>query len=155
MVMSPVHQVSPKPSCKAQWKGEEDEADRGRGGKTTSRNRQAWSSASPRGQWRTGKMEETGCEIICGAPMTLAVMMMISNWHPHPVVSLIITRPFTDNQPVIYLRVRFPRVHSQTYDVDQQPSLSPLSRQRRSESHICQTAIGRILDTIKKQGPWP
>ena len=34
-------------------KGEEDKADRGRGGKTTLRNGQAWSSASPRGQWRT------------------------------------------------------------------------------------------------------
>ena len=50
------HQVWPKPSCKeAQWKGEEDEADRGRGGKTTSGNGQAWSSLSPRGQWRTGE----------------------------------------------------------------------------------------------------
>ena len=35
--------------------------------------RQVWSSASPRGQWRTGKMEKTGCKIICGAPTTLAV----------------------------------------------------------------------------------
>ena len=51
--MSPVLQVWPKPSCKAQWKGEEDKADRGRGGKTTSGNGQAWSSAGPRGQWRT------------------------------------------------------------------------------------------------------
>ena len=39
-------------------KGEEDKADRGRGGTTTSRNGQAWSSASPRGQWRTGKNGE-------------------------------------------------------------------------------------------------
>ena len=54
MVMSPVHQVRPKPSCKAQPKGEEDKTDRGRGGKT-SRNGQAWSLPSPRGQWRTGK----------------------------------------------------------------------------------------------------
>ena len=54
-VMSPVHQVRPKPSCKAQWKGEEDKADRGRGGKTTSGNGQVWSSPSSRGQWRTGK----------------------------------------------------------------------------------------------------
>ena len=43
---------------------------------------QAWSSPSPRGQWRTGKMEETGCKIICGAPTILVVkelvmMMMI------------------------------------------------------------------------------
>ena len=53
--MFPIHQVWPKPSCKAQWKGEEDKADKGRGGRTTSGNGQAWSSASPRGQWRTGK----------------------------------------------------------------------------------------------------
>ena len=30
-------------------------ADKGRGGKTASGNGQAWSSPSPRGQWRTGK----------------------------------------------------------------------------------------------------
>ena len=61
-------------------KGEEDKADKGRGGKTTLGNGQAWSSASPRGQFRTGKMEKTGCKIICGAPATLAVkglMMMM------------------------------------------------------------------------------
>ena len=84
MVMSPDHQVWPKPSCKAQWKGEEDKADKGRGRKTTSGNVQAWSSASPRGQWRTGKNGETGSKIICGAPTTLAVkglmmMMMTCN----------------------------------------------------------------------------
>ena len=33
-------------------------ADRGRGGKTTSGNGQAWSSVSPKGQWRTGKNGE-------------------------------------------------------------------------------------------------
>ena len=52
---SPVHQVWPKPSCKAQWKGEEDKADTGRGRKITSGNGQVWNSPSPRGQWRTGK----------------------------------------------------------------------------------------------------
>ena len=36
-------------------------------------NGQAWSLPSPRGQWRTGKMEATGGEVICGAPMTLAI----------------------------------------------------------------------------------
>ena len=56
------------------------QTDRARGRKTTSGNGQAWSSAS---QWRTGKMEKTGCKIICGAPTTLAVkglmmMMMMS-----------------------------------------------------------------------------
>ena len=39
-------------------KGEEDKAERGRGGKTTSKNGQAWSLASPGGQWRTGKNGE-------------------------------------------------------------------------------------------------
>ena len=53
--MSPVHQVWPKLSCKAQWKGEEDKSDRGRGWKTTSGNGQAWSWPSPKGQWRTGQ----------------------------------------------------------------------------------------------------
>ena len=42
-------------------------------GKTTSGDGQAWSLASPRGQWRTGKTEKTGCKIICGAPTTLVV----------------------------------------------------------------------------------
>ena len=54
-------------------RGEEDKADRGRGGKTTSGNGNDWSSAGPRGQWRTGKMEKTGWEITCGASTTLAV----------------------------------------------------------------------------------
>ena len=27
----------------------------------------------PEGQWRTWKMEESGCEIICGVPVTLSV----------------------------------------------------------------------------------
>ena len=55
MGMSPVHQVWPKPSCKALWKGDEDKADTGRGGKTTAGNAQAWSLPSPRGQWKTEK----------------------------------------------------------------------------------------------------
>ena len=50
-----VRQVWPKPSCKAQWKGEGDKSNKGRGGKTTSRSGQAWSSPSPRAQWRTGE----------------------------------------------------------------------------------------------------
>ena len=39
-------------------RGEEDKTNRGRGGKTTSGNGQAWSSPSPRAQWRTGKNGE-------------------------------------------------------------------------------------------------
>ena len=70
MVMFPVLQVSPKPFCKAQLKGEEDKTDRARGRKTTSRLgiRQV---AEGSGEQRN--MEETGCEIICGAPATLVV----------------------------------------------------------------------------------
>ena len=43
---------------------------RGRGGKTTTGNvvRQV-----PEGSGEQGKMKETGCKIICGAPTTLAV----------------------------------------------------------------------------------
>ena len=54
---------------------EEGKADRRRSGKTTSRNGQAWSLPSHRGQWRTErkKMEENGCEVTRGAPTTLAV----------------------------------------------------------------------------------
>ena len=49
-------------------RGEEDKADTGRGGKTPSGNGQAWSLASLRGQWRTGKNRGN-----FGAPTTLAV----------------------------------------------------------------------------------
>ena len=48
-------------------------------------NGQAWSSPSPRGQWRTGEKgtpkkqqeQKTGCKIICGAPTTLPVKGLI------------------------------------------------------------------------------
>ena len=75
--MFPVHQVWPKPFCKAQWKGEEDKADRERQHQGMDRPgvRQV-----PEGSWEQGKMEKTGCKIICGAPTTLAVkglMMMM------------------------------------------------------------------------------
>ena len=74
MVLSPVHQVWPKPSYKAQRRGEEDKADRGRGGKTTSGNGMDRPGVCqvPEGSEEQGKMEETGCEINCGAPTTLA-----------------------------------------------------------------------------------
>ena len=69
-----------KPSCKAQWKGEEDKADKGRGGKTTSGTDRPGVRQVPEGSGEQGKMEKTGCKIICGAPTTLAVkglMMMM------------------------------------------------------------------------------
>ena len=77
--MFPIHQVWPKPSCKAQWKGEEDKADTGRGGKKTSG---PAVQQVPEGSGEQGKMEKTGCKIICGAPTTLVIkglMMMMIN----------------------------------------------------------------------------
>ena len=68
--MSPVHHVWPKPFCKARSKGEDDKADRRRGGKTTSG---TGVRHVPEGSGEQRKMEETGCEIICGAPTTLVV----------------------------------------------------------------------------------
>ena len=68
-VMFPVHQVWPKPSCK----GEEGKADRGRGGKTTSGMDRPEICQVPEGTGEQGKMEETGCQTICGAPTTLVV----------------------------------------------------------------------------------
>ena len=46
---------------------------RGRGGKTISGNGRAWSSSSPRGQWRTGKNGGNWLQNICGSPATLTV----------------------------------------------------------------------------------
>ena len=81
--MSPVHQVWPKPFCKAQLGGgerererereREDEADGERGGKATSGNDRPGVRQVQEGSGKKGKMEETGCEVICGAPTTLAV----------------------------------------------------------------------------------
>ena len=73
MVVSPVHQFWPKPSCKANWTGEEDKVDRGRSGKTVSGNGQAWSSPSPRGQWRTGKNGGNWLRNHLWCPATLTV----------------------------------------------------------------------------------
>ena len=55
MVMFPAHQVWPKPSCKAQSKGDEDKADRGRGGKTASGNGQAGVCQLPEDGGERGK----------------------------------------------------------------------------------------------------
>ena len=51
MDMSPIRQVWPKPSYKARWKGEEDEADRRRGGPGVGK--------VPQGSEEQRKMEET------------------------------------------------------------------------------------------------
>ena len=52
---------------------EEDKADRGRGGKTTSGNGQVWSSLSTRGQWKTGENRGNSLLNHLLAPTTLAI----------------------------------------------------------------------------------
>ena len=72
-----IHQVCPKPSCKGQLKGEEDKADRRRGGKTTSGNGQVWSSPSPRGQWRT---EKNGGNWLCSHLLVPQRSWQLRDW---------------------------------------------------------------------------
>ena len=65
--MSPTDQIWPKPSCKAQRKGE-----RRQGIQHQGMNKPGVRKV-PEGSGEQRKMEETGCEIICGAPTTLTV----------------------------------------------------------------------------------
>ena len=85
MVRFPVHQVWPKPPCKGTVKG-----GRRQGGqrKRWEDNIREWTGLEfgkiLEGNGEQGKMEKTGCKIICGAPTTLAVkglmmMMMMSS----------------------------------------------------------------------------
>ena len=55
----------------------------GRQGRRWEDNIREWTGlefAKSRGQWRTGKMEESGCEIICGAPTILPVKRWMRWW---------------------------------------------------------------------------
>ena len=73
MDMSPVHQVWPKPFCKAQWKREEDKADKKQNKNRWEDNiRDGQAQILPRleGSGEHGKMEETGSEVIYGTPKT-------------------------------------------------------------------------------------
>ena len=71
--MSPVHQVWPKPSCRHSERGKRRQ---GRQRKRWKDNIREWTGLEFTVSQRAvenGKMEETGCEIICGASKTLAV----------------------------------------------------------------------------------
>ena len=68
MDMSPIHQVRPNPSSKAQWKGEESQVARKEMGRHQGIDRPGVCQV-PEGSGEQTKMEETGCEVICGAPM--------------------------------------------------------------------------------------
>ena len=81
--MFPVHQVWPKPSYSEREKKTrqtEEEVGRQHQGMDRPGVRQV-----PEGSGEQGKMEKTGCKIICGAPTTLAgkglMMMMMTIWH--------------------------------------------------------------------------
>ena len=65
------HLASQRPSGKVPLEGEEEEVDRRRGGKTTSKSEQGWSLPTPRGLWRQKKMERAGCKVVRGAPTIL------------------------------------------------------------------------------------
>ena len=73
MVMAPVHQVWPRPFCKAQWNGKKTRQTEEEVGRQHQGMDRPWVHQVPEGSGEQGKMEETGCEIICGAPVTLAV----------------------------------------------------------------------------------
>ena len=74
MVMSPVHQVLAKTILQGTVKGGRRQ---GRQRKRWEDNIREWTglefAKSQRAVENREKMEETGCEIICGAPTTLAV----------------------------------------------------------------------------------
>ena len=72
MVMFPVHQVWPKPPCNAERKGEEDKAEEEVGRQHKGMDGPGVRQV-PEGSEEQGKMEKTGCGIVCGAPTTLAV----------------------------------------------------------------------------------
>ena len=81
VVMFPVHQVGPKPSCKGTAKE----------GKRQGGKRKWWEDnisewTVPEGSGEQGKMKKTDCKIICGAPTTLAVkglMLMVMTAMSH------------------------------------------------------------------------
>ena len=77
MAITPIHQVWPKPSCKAQWKGEENKAIKGAVKQYQGMDRLGVWQLTPRGQWRTRK---SGCKVICCAlmiPMVQVLLMMM------------------------------------------------------------------------------
>ena len=82
MVTFPGHQVWPKPPCKAQWKGKKTRQTEEEVGRQHQGMDRPGLWQVPEGSGEQGKMEKTGCKIICGAPTTLAVkglmMMMMS-----------------------------------------------------------------------------
>ena len=71
--MSPVHKVWPKPSCQHSEKGKKTRQTEEEGGRHHQGMDRPGVRLVPEGGGKQGKMEETGCEMICGDTTTLTV----------------------------------------------------------------------------------
>ena len=92
----------PKPSCRAQWKGEEDKADRGRGGKTKSlefaksqravEKREKWrklvakSSVVPQWPWRLRERWDDDGEIFRKYSLSMDIFWVCRSWQMSPQI---------------------------------------------------------------------
>ena len=80
MVMFPVHQVWPKP--RHSERGKKTRRTKEEVGRQHQEMDRPGVRQVPEGSGEQGKIEKTGCKIICGAPMTYAVkglMIMMMN----------------------------------------------------------------------------
>ena len=96
MVMFPVHQVWPNYLARHSGKGKQTrQTEEGVGRHHQGMDRPGVRQV-PEGSGEQGKMEKTGCKIICGAPTTLAVkglmMMMMITQRLHAVSCLACVR---------------------------------------------------------------
>ena len=73
MVMSPIHQVWPNHLAKHSERGKKTRQTEEEVGRQHQGMDRPGVHQVPEDSEEQGKMEETGCEIICGAPTTLAV----------------------------------------------------------------------------------
>ena len=73
MVMSPIHQVWPNHLARHRERGKKTRQAEEKLGRQHQEMDRPGVHKVPKGSKEQGKMEETGCEIICGAPRTLAV----------------------------------------------------------------------------------
>ena len=80
MVMSPVHQVGQNHLARHSERGKKTRPTKEEAGRQHLGMDRPGVRQVPEGSGEQGKMEKTGCKIICGAPTTLAVkglMMMM------------------------------------------------------------------------------
>ena len=73
MVMSPVHQVWPKHLARHSERGKKTRQTKEAVGRQHQGMDRPGVGQVPEGSGEQGKIEKTGCKIICGTPLTLAV----------------------------------------------------------------------------------